>query len=108
VGEPLGEIAIVGEEKHPLGLGVEPADIEEARQVRRQKIENRIPRLGIASRGNETGRLMQHDIEATLAVDEFAVDFYVIALRGLRAEIGANVAVDRDAAGGDQLIAMPP
>src|SRR2546421_525428 len=108
VGETLGEIAIVGEEKHPLGLGVEPADIEETRQVRRKKIEDRIARLRIVSRGNEAARLMKHDIETALAVDEFAVDFYMVAFRGLGAEIGANSTVDHDAAGGDQLIAMPP
>jgi len=32
----------------------------------------------------------------------------VVTLGRLRAEIGADPAVDRDAACGDQLIAMPP
>jgi hypothetical protein len=40
-------------------------------------------------------------------VNEFAVDFDVVALARLRAEVGADLAVDRDASGGDQFIAMP-
>ena len=51
---------------------------------------------------------MQHDIEPALAVDEFAVDFDVIALARLRAEVRADSAVDRDAPGCDQFVAMPP
>ena len=50
---------------------------------------------------------MQHNVEPTLAVDEFAVDFDVIALSGLRAEISADLAVDRNASSRDQFIAMP-
>ena len=107
MGETLGKIAIIGEEKQPFGLGVEPADVEEARQMRREKIEDGVARVGIGSRRNETGRLMQHDVEPALAVDEFAVDFDVVALRWLRAEVGANAAIDGHAPGGDQLITMP-
>jgi hypothetical protein len=73
-----------------------------------EKIEDGISRLRIASRGNETGRLVQHDVETALAMDKFAVNFYVVALRRLHAEVGANATVDHDAAGGDQLIAMSP
>src|SRR6266403_2404457 len=76
--------------------------------MRREQIEDRIARVRIASRGNETSRLMQHDVEPALAVDEFAIDLYVVAFRRLRAEVGANATVDGHAAGGDQLIAVPP
>ncbi len=36
-----------------------------------------------------------------------AVDFDMVAFAGLNAEIGADLAVDCDPAGGDQFIAMP-
>ena len=39
---------------------------------------------------------------------QLAPDFNVIALRRLRAEIGADPAVDRDASVDNQLVAMPP
>ena len=51
---------------------------------------------------------MQYDVKRPLAPHEFAADLDVVALGRLRAEIGADAAVDRDAACGDQLIAMPP
>ena len=38
--------------------------------------------------------------------DEFAIHFYVIAFPRLRAEVGADLAVDRDVPGGDQFVAM--
>src|SRR5205823_5080209 len=90
MGETLGEIAIIGEEKESFSLGVEPADVEETRQMRREQIEDSVARVGIAPRRNETGWFMQHDVEPALAMDEFAVDFDVVAFRGLRAEVGAN------------------
>ena len=105
--QTLGQITVVGEKKKAFGLGVEPADVEEARQMRRKQVENRVARIWIASRRNKTSRLMQHDVEPALTVDEFAVDFNVIALLRLRAEIGADLAVDRYAPGCDQFIAMP-
>src|SRR2546421_9259045 len=107
MGETLGKIAIIGEEKQSFGLRVEPADVEQAWQMRREQIEDRIARIRIGSRRNETGRLMQHDVEPALAVDKFAIDFDVVALRGLRAEVGANAAVDNHAPRSNQLITIP-
>ena len=39
-------------------------------------------------------------------MQQFAIHFYVVARGGLRAEVGADLAVNRDAARGDQFIAM--
>ena len=105
--QALREIAVVREDKKPFGLRVKPANIEEPRKLGRQEIENRIARIGIGAGGNETGRLVQNDVEVALAVYQFAPNFDVIALCRLRAEIGADAAVDRDAPVGNQLVAMP-
>ncbi len=105
--EALGEVTIVGEKEETLSLGVEPADVEQSREMRREEVEDGVTRVRVAPGGNEPSRLVQHDVEALLAVDQFAVDFDVVALRGLRAEIGANAAVNRDAASGNELVAMP-
>ena len=43
-----------------------------------------------------------------LAVDKLVPDLDVVALRRLRAEVGADAAVDRNAPVGDQLVAMTP
>ncbi len=75
--------------------------------MRRQELEDGVARVGVAPGRNEPGRLMQHDVEALLAVNEFAVDFDVVALAWLRTEIGANAAVNGNATGGDELVAVP-
>ena len=47
-------------------------------------------------------------MELALAVHQFATNLDVIGLRRLRAEVGTDAAVDRDAPGGNQFVAMPP
>src|SRR4051812_18334347 len=107
MGEPLGEVAVVGEKKKTFGLGIQPPDVEQPRQMRREQIENRIARVRILSGRNESGRLMQHDVETLFPVDHFAVDLDVVAVAWLNAKIGADAAVNRDATGGNELVAMP-
>ena len=41
-------------------------------------------------------------------VNEFAVDLDVIAVARLGTKVGADLAVNRNPSGGDQLVAMPP
>jgi hypothetical protein len=106
--QALREIAVVGQDEKPFGLRVEPANIEKAREFGRQEIENRVARIRIGARGNEARRFVQDDVEVALAVDQLVADFDVIALRRLRAEIGADATVDRNATVGDHLVAMPP
>ncbi len=50
VRQALREVAIVCEDEQPFGLRVKPANIEEARELGRQEIENRIARIGIGAR----------------------------------------------------------
>ena len=106
--QALREIPVVRQDKQAFGLGVEPADIKEAGELRRQEIEDRIAGIGIRAGGNEAGRFVQDDVELAFAAHQLAADFDVIALGGLGAEVGADAAVNRDAAGGDQLVAIPP
>ena len=106
--QTLCEIAVVRQDEESLGLRVESADIEKARELRRQEIENRVARIGIGTRRDEAGRFMQDDVELLLAVHELASDFDMIALRRLCAEVGANATVDCHAPFGNQLVAVPP
>ncbi len=98
MGEPLSEIAVVREEDKAFGLRIETANIEEAGKFSGQKIEDRVASVHIFSRRDEARRLMQHDGEHWSGVNQFAVHFDMIARGWLRAEIGADLAVDRDAA----------
>ena len=106
MGKALGEVAVVRQEEKAFGLRVEAADIEKAWQMPRQQIEDRVARIWVVPCRNKSGRLMQHDIEPALALDEFAVDLDVVALAWVDAKIGADLAVDRNATGGDEFIAM--
>jgi len=105
--ETLGQVAVVCQDEKARGLSVEPANVEKTRQMRRQEIEDGVARVGIAAGRNESRGLVQNDVEPAFAVDQLAVHFYVVALRRLRAEIGADLAVDPDPARGNQFIAIP-
>jgi len=50
---------------------------------------------------------VQHDVQWPLGVHHLAVDLHVVAVCGLCAEIAHDLAIDRHAPGGDQLIALP-
>lgn len=47
MGQALREVAVVGQEEEALGLGIEPADVKEPWQMRREQIEDGVPSLRI-------------------------------------------------------------
>ena len=106
--ESLREIAIVSQEQQALTLCVEPADIEEPGKFRRQQIVDRIGRVRVAAGANKTRRLVQGDRERLGRPNESVIDFYMVALFDLHAEIRAWLAVDRDAAARDELVTITP
>ena len=101
MGQPLGQITVTREKKQTLGLGIEPADIEEAGKFRRQQVVDRVGGVWIAPARNEAGRLMEQNGQTLLRPNEFVVDFDVIVVGNLRAEIRAKLAVNCNATGGD-------
>ena len=105
--QPMSEIAIVRQNEKSFALSVESADIEEARKLRWQEIENRVVRIGISARRDEAGRLMQDDVTLLLAAHELASDFDMVSRDRLRAEVSADAAVDCHAPISNQLVAMP-
>lgn len=106
--ESLSEIAVVGEENETFGLRIEAPNIEEARIFFGQKIEYGVASVHIFSRRDETRRFVQHDGEQSSGMNQFAVHFDIIARGRVRTEIGADLAVDSDAAGGNYFITMTP
>lgn len=105
--ELLGEFAVVCEKNESLGLRVEPADVEKPREFRREQIENCLPCVPVLPCGDKSGWLMQHDCERRIDMDQFAVDFNVIARRRLDAEVRADPPVNGDTPCRDQFIAVP-
>ena len=94
--EVLREVAVVGEKEQAFALGIEPARIEETRKFRRQKIKDNVARMWIASGRNETGGLVQNNMQGRLGPHQFAIYFHMVAYRRLRAEIRAALSVDGD------------
>src|SRR6266550_1750169 len=96
MGEPLGEIAIVGEKNEAFGLRVKTANVEEPGKCFGQKIEDGIAGVHILSRRDETRRLMQQDGEQWFGMNKLAIHFHVVARTRLCAEVRADLAVDGD------------
>ena len=101
MGEPLGEIAIVGEKNEALGLRVKTAYVEEPGKFCRQKIEDSIAGVHIFSRRDEARRLVQQDGVQWFGMNKLAIHFNVVARTRLCAEVRADLAVDGDTACGD-------
>lgn len=106
MGQSLGQVPVVCEKEQAFSLGIEPADVKKMRKVFRKQIENCVARVHITTGRDEPRRFMQHDRVRCLGMQEAAIDLDVIALARLRAEIGADLAVNGDAAVGDELVAM--
>lgn len=89
-------------------MGIEPADIEEAGKLWGQQIEDRVAGVRIAPGRHKSSWFVQRDGRGTLEMHELAIDFHMVTLARLRAEISANATVDRHASGRDQLITFSP
>ena len=110
MGERHGEIAVVGENQQTLGIVVEPPYRVDVLAYVLQQIQHRRPPLGIRSRGDVPGRLVEQKIAERLrALDAAIVDADFVGLRvGFAAELAHGLAVHRDAALDDQLLGRPP
>jgi hypothetical protein len=55
--QALREIAVIRQHEQAFALGIEAADVEESRHVRRQQIEDGVAGVWIAPRGDEAAGL---------------------------------------------------
>ena len=101
MGEPLGEIAIVGEKNEAFALRVKTADIEESGKFFGQKVEDGVASVHILSRRDEARRLVQQDGEQWFGMNKLAIHFHVVARTRLCAEVRADLAVDGHTACGN-------
>ena len=107
VRQPLREVAVVGQDDQPGGVGVEPADVEEPLGPVGDHVGQRAAALGVGHRRDHAARLVEHEVDVRrdrrqpLAVDPDH--------RGARVDLGAepgdDLAVDLDHAGEHQLLA---
>ena len=94
--EALRKLAIICNKKQAFSLGVQTSNIEQPRKFCREQVKDSVADVRIFPGRNEPGGFMQHDGERRANVDKFAIHLDVIARPRLRAEIGADRAVDRD------------
>ena len=102
-----GEAAVIGEQQQPFGADVEAPDAHEARQARRQGVEDGRAPLRIGIGGHEAGRLVVEEQAGALAPrHRLAVDGDAVAAGDVHRRRGDRLAVDRDPAGGDPLLGV--
>ena len=107
MGDHLGEPAVIGEEQEPLGVDVEAADRDDARQILGQALEHGRPAFGIARRGDEAARLVEEPQPRALARRQrLAVDGDPVLVVTLTAGESSTCAVERDAALGDHRLGV--
>ena len=74
VGDAVGQLAVVGQQQQPLGVGVEPADGEHP-WLGGDELDDRRPSVGVACGGHHATRLVQQVVdEAGLGADRRTVD----------------------------------
>ena len=112
----MGELAVVGQQEQPLGLGVEAADMHQAQRVGQlgvlgQVVASILGHGGAALRvlhgGDDPCRLVEHEgDELGVGEDSAAVNADLLGQRvHPHACLGDGNAVDADAAVGDELLA---
>jgi len=105
LGEFLGEGAVVGEEEEAFAGVIEAADGIDAFRERAEELHYGGAAFGVADGGDVAFGFVEHEIEEALGgLDRFAVDADGVRVGiAFGAEFGDDLAVEGDAAGGDDL-----
>ena len=104
VHDPVGDVAVVGEQEQPFGVAVEPADrVHPLRHL--DKIHHGAAVTFVFCRRDVAAGFVEEEVARPLRLEQLAVDADGGADRvGLRTELRDHLAVDADASGGDQLL----
>ena len=107
VSQAVGELAVVHDEKQPLGLQVKPADMEDPVPASPEHVADTQPTLGVLHRGDHAERLVEGQVGlVTRGRDAHAVYAHDSRLWiDPAALLTHHVAVDGDPPFGDQLLA---
>ena len=100
--------AVVGQQQQALGVEVEAADADEARQPRGQGGEDRRTAAGIGVRRQQAARLVvEEEPRARAHGQHLPVDLDAVVGRHIARGRGDDLAVDRDPPGGDPHFGFP-
>jgi hypothetical protein len=103
-----GEVAIVREKNEAAGVVIETADGIDALGQAAEKIPESLAAFGIGHSGDDFGRLVEHEIDATLVgFDKLAGGFDAV-FGGVRfaAQFSDHLAVNTDLAADDELLGV--
>ena len=107
MGQPVGQVAVVGQQQEAFAVGVEAADREHSR-VRGDHVDDRRAAVGVSRSGDDPGRLVQQVMdEAGLGADRRAVDLDAVGRGVDPAPQFRDLAVDGDPALGDEILTGP-
>ena len=109
VGEPIGEVPIVGKENQPLAVSIEPADRKQPRLQRNQAASGRPLVSPVGRVGGQMVRgLVQGDGDALrLVLERLAIDQEVVYRRVGPVSQDGQPAIERDPAIPDDLFTRP-
>ena len=107
-GEFLSQGAVVGEEEEAFAGVVKAADGIDAFREWAEKLHDGGAAFGIADGGDVAFGLVEHEVDGALGgLDGFAVDEDGVGVGiGFGAEFGDDLAVEGDAAGGDDFFGL--
>jgi hypothetical protein len=105
VQQPVGELAVVRQQQGAARVKIEPADGVEAHARVRHEVGHRRAALGVAERGDDEPRFVQHDVDGVLVHDAVAIELdLVVPGVSSRAELGDDGAVDAYPTAGDEIL----
>ena len=109
MGEHVGKLAVVGQQEQPAGLGVEPADVEQALLIPGRPPVEVVPAVLVRERTHDADGLVEHEVPLRhVELDGRTVDRHVVG-RCIHApaEFGDDLAIDLHPSGADQVFGDP-
>ena len=94
MGEPFGDLAVIGEHQHTGSVLVEPADREYPGAAFLEQVHHGLFGVRVACSRDITLRLVHHDVDLFLTADSLTVELDVVGeYVDLRAKLGDNLVV---------------
>ena len=101
--EPVGKLAVVGQQQQAGGVDVEAPDRIEAGS-RLDQLDDGLARARLVSGGDDAGRLVDRPHLVRLRLHPPPVHKHLRVLADVAGRVGHDLAADRDPAGGDDLL----